>query len=252
MSRNSPHRFGTRITGSIDVAALRESIASPGMDGRYWCSRGTVGTVDDQGEENFADSLAVWIGPEGVECDVILQPLGIRVTALWGDAGDVADISPIRPGDQVLVEFPDGNLMGGRITGIIHSRAAKQPMKSGTPVFDNQRRLIYARTVPIDIRASTKAQVLMEQDGTVTTAAKRINLGDHDVSEQNVLGTSYRQAEDTLFDTLQQGLTAMQSAAVGPLAVFQPGLAVCVSALAAFKSSAAAGNAFLSSTVYGK
>jgi hypothetical protein len=251
MSRNSPHRFGTRITGSIDVAALRESIASPGMDGRYWCSRGTVGTVDDQGEENFADPLSVWIGPEGVECDVILQPLGIRVTALWGEGGDVSDISPIRPGDQVLVEFPDGNLMGGRITGIIHSRSAKQPMKSGTPIFDNQRRLIYARSVPIDIRASTKAQVLMEQDGTVTAAANRINLGNHDVTEQVVLGTSYRQAENQMLDSLQQGLSAMQAGAVGPLAVFQPGLAACVAALAAFKASASRDD-FLSTTVYAK
>ena len=257
MNGNSSHRFGTRTTGSIDPSALREGLASPGMDTRYWCSRGTVGTVDGQGSVHFDDPHAIWIGPEGVECDVVLQPLGQRVTALWGGGGDVSDIAPIHPGDQVFVEFPDGNLAGGKIAGIIHSRSNKQPMASGKPIFDNKRRLIFAKNVVIDIRTAglngaDPVQFLIDQAGTVTTTATRINHGASDVTEQFILGTSYRRDTTTLYQNLQTALAAMQAAAIGPMAGFQPGLAAAVQALISFATSAQTNEDYLSKVNYGK
>ena len=67
-----------------------------------------------------------------------------------------------------------------------------------------------------------------------------------------MLGTSYRQDEQILFDKLQTGISAMQAAAVGPLAGFQPGLANMNAALVAFKASSTAKNSYLSNTNYGK
>ena len=248
--KHSSHRFGTRTTGGLDPASLREGLASPGMDTRFWESLGTVGTIDDSGEPNYSDPHSVWIGPEGVECDVILQPLMQRVTALWGFGGEIADIAPIHPGDQVLVACPNGDLMTPVITTIIHSRANKQPMTAGVPIFDNKRRLIYARKGSIDIRTADTTQILMDPAGTVTTTAKRVNQGDASASEQEVLGTSYRRDEDTLFQQLLTGLLALQAVAVGPLAALQPGLTTMVTAIQAFQTSAQTNNGYLSDTVF--
>jgi hypothetical protein len=229
---------------------MREGLASPGLDTRYWISRGTVATVDDSGEIDYTDPHAVWIGPEGVECDVILEPLGQKVTAVWGQGGEVADISPIHPGDQVVVECPDGDLMTPVIIAIVHSRSNKQPMTSGVPIFDNKRRLIYARKGDIDIRTAGGAQVLIEQAGTVTTVASKILQGDGSASEQGVLGTGYRQAEDTMLQDMTTAVAALVAACTGPLAPLAPGFADFGKALAAFQLSSAAANRFLSNTLY--
>jgi len=225
------------------------------MDTRYWCSRGTVGTVDDQGSEHFDDPHAVWIGPEGVECDVILQPLGQRVTALWGEGGDVSDIAPIHPGDQVVVEFPDGVLMGGKILCILKSRSNKQPMTSGTPIFDNKRRLIYAKAGALDLRTAgvggaAPAQFLMDQAATVTTTATRINLGDKDVTEQAVKGTSFRAAEDKLFADMLKGVELLITASVSALSGLQPGFNALKLAINAFQTKAQSNDSYLSNTVF--
>lgn len=248
--RHSSHRFGTRTTGGLDPASLREGLASPGMDTRFWESLGTVGTIDDSGEPNYSDPHSVWIGPEGVECDVILQPLMQRVTALWGFGGEIADIAPIHPGDQVLVACPNGDLMTPVITTIIHSRANKQPMTAGVPIFDNKRRLIYARKGSIDIRTADTTQILMDPAGTVTTTAKRVNQGDASASEQEVLGTSYRRDEDKMIQDLIVAFGELATASVGPLAGLATGFGDVVKALTTFQTSAQTNNGYLSDTVF--
>lgn len=247
MSKKGAHKFGTRTAGSINMAALREAMASPGIDQRCWCSRGTVGWADEEGEEHFNDPHSVWIGPEGVECDVLLQPLGIQITALWagGMAGDVDDISPIHPGDQVLVECPDGNLMAPVITHILHSRSQKQPMTAGVPIFDNKRRLINVRKGDLDVRVLKGSHItavaegdhtttVAEGDSTVAVAKGKavigttgasvqvnqgdVQLGDDQAAEALVYGTSYKMMLDlflgkmaTALATLDPAVTAMCS-----------------------------------------
>jgi phage baseplate assembly protein gpV len=206
------HRFGTRTTGGLDPASLREGLASPGMDTRYWQSLGTVGTIDDAGEPDYTDPLAVWIGPEGVECDVILQPLMQRVTALWGFGGEVADIAPIHPGDQVLVACPNGDLMTPVITTIIHSRANKQPMDAGKPLFDNKRRLIYARKGDIDIKVAQGDSTVRVDKGKAIVAAGStsiqvnqddVQLGDDQATQPVPMGDDLQTALKFLTDALQ-------------------------------------------------
>lgn len=257
---------------------MREGIASPGMDTRYWSSLGTVGTIDAEGEFHPDDPHAVWIGPEGVECDVRLEPLEQMVVALWGAGGDVADISPIHPGDQVIVECPGGDPSTPPvITKIIHSRANKQPMVSGTPIFDNKRRLIYARRGAIDVRTAGGVEVHLEQDGTATLTADKsitltagnakieidqngtvtvtgapVKLGDDQANQKSVTGTDYRSEEDSLFDNLRSAADALATAAVGPLAALQPGFQAMKVALVAFQLAAQANNGYLSDTVFVK
>lgn len=251
--KHSSHRFGTRTTGGLDPASLREGLASPGLDTRFWESLGTVGTIDDSGEPNYSDPHSVWIGPEGVECDVILQPLMQRVTALWGFGGEIADIAPIHPGDQVLVACPSGDLMTPVITTIIHSRANKQPMTAGVPIFDNKRRLIYARKGDIDVRVasgnhSTEASGAVNVKGdTFTATASKATLESDDVrlggvaaTEPLVLGQTRSTAETTFLTAAAAAVAALETVAGLPanplLAPLVPGFTALAAALTSFLS----------------
>ena len=172
-----PHAFGTSIRRGVNAQALAEALAMPGNDLRYWVSHGTVCTVGDDGKINTKDPNAIWIGPEGVECDVRLEPLNIHVCAQYAgiSAGDVTIYPPIHPGDRVLVNLPEGFAHLPIIVAILHSRSSKQPLGTDRkPIFDNQRLLVYAKTAAIDVRNAGGVQVLIEQDGKVTTTAKNV------------------------------------------------------------------------------
>ena len=250
-----PHSFGTGIRSGINAHALAGALAMPGNDLRYWVSHGTVCTVGDDGQINTKDANAVWIGPEGVECDVRLEPLNIHVCAQYAgiSAGDVTIYPPIHQGDRVLVNLPEGFAHLPIIVAILHSRSSKQPLgQDRKPIFDNKRLLVYAKTAAIDVRNAGGVQVLIEQDGTVTTTAKKIQQGGPNLTEKEVQGTSYRQAEDTMLQQLYLAFTALQAAAVGPLAALKPGFLQAQAGIQAFQSSASGQNGFLSDTVYVK
>ena len=208
------HRWGTDIRRGIDTKALSEALARPGTDLRYWVSHGTVGTQDDAGNLDATNPNSVWIGPEGVECDVRLEPLMIHVCCRFAgiSGGDVTAYPPIHPGDQVLVTLPEGFAHLPVIVAVLNSRACKQPLdETQTPIFDNKRLLIYAKTAAIDIRTAGGVQVLLEQDGNATVKAQTIKLGGPDASEPLELGQTRNTAEDSY-------LTAA-IAAVGELSV---------------------------------
>ena len=189
------HSFGTNRRNSIDQGNLRKAATGVGTDLRYWVSFGTVATIDKQtGEMNPKDPHAIWNASDGVDVDVMLEPLGEHVTAKYAgeQAGEVTVLSPIRPGDLVLVECPDGDLTTPVITKILHSRSNRQPTDNGKPVFDNNRHLVFAKSVPIDIRTAGGVQVLLEQDGTATITAKLTKIGDDSAHESAVFGDAQK------------------------------------------------------------
>ena len=137
----SRHNFGTAIRRDINAQMLGKALAAPGMDQRYWCSLGTVCTIDpESGKMDPTDKLAIYNDSAAV------------LTLLYGT--------------------------GPVITHIMQSRSKRQPTENGKPIFDNNRLLVYAKNVPIDIRTAGGAQILIEQDGTVTVEGKAIKLGD--------------------------------------------------------------------------
>jgi len=171
------HSWGTDIRRAVDAMALGEATARPGNDLRYWVSYGTVGVAGDDGKLDTKNPNAVWIGPEGVECDVRLEPLCIHVNCQYAgiSAGDVTIYPPIKPGDRVLVNLPEGFAHLPVIVAILHSGSQKQPLgPDRKPIFDNNRLLVYAKTAAIDVRNAGGVQVLLEQDGKVTTTAKNV------------------------------------------------------------------------------
>jgi hypothetical protein len=164
------HNFGTAIRRDINAQMLGKALAAPGIDQRYWCSFGTVCTIDpESGKMDPTDKLAIYCDSAGVDVDVELEPLRQPCTCKYAgiQAGDVTIMAPIRPGDIVLVECPDGDLCTPVITHIMQSRSKRQPTEDGKPIFDNNRLLVYAKNVPIDIRTAGGAKLVLQQDGTI-------------------------------------------------------------------------------------
>lgn len=253
----SGHTHGTDVRRGLDARALSEAVSRPGIDSRAWVMEGTVGTMDPaSGTMDFSDNRAIWNDSAGVHVDVLLAN-GHHVTARYGlQAGELTFISPIRPGDPVEVTFPGGSLASPIITRILNSRSNRQPVDSARkPVFANDRVLLHAKTTPIDIRTAgsdgAPVRVLIEQDGTHSEIATRINHGQLDAPEQHVLGTTYRAKEDQLLEDLQRASQLLQAASSGgPVAVLNPGFTAFATALTAFLQQASANNSFLSDTVF--
>ena len=259
------HSFGTGIRRDISAKLLGQAISAPGLDQRYWCSLATVCTVDPEtGEKNVTDNHAIYNDSAGVDVDVELEPLGQPCTCKYAgeSAGDVQVSTPIRPGDIVLVEMPDGDLTTPVITKILHSRSKRQPTDGGKPIFDNNRMLIHAKTVPIDIRTAGGARVVLDQDAkitvtaseitgtadkvtvgkdgaTVTAIGKTIRLGGADAVEPLVLGQT-RNVAETTFLTEALAATALLMAATDPahagplLSLLSPGVIALNTAFATF------------------
>ena len=273
----SRHRFGTNIRSSIDAENFRKAARSVGADLRYWCSMGTVGKVDtESGEFDPTDKHTIYNASDGIDVDVRLEPLNIPVTCRYAgiQAGDVTILAPIRPGDIVKCDFPDGDLTGGIITNIIHSRSNRQPTDSGKPIFGNDRLLIYAKSVPIDIRTAGGVQVTLDQSGnaTITTStaielnangtkldldasgavvtAGSVQLGGGDAVEPIQLGQTRTLAETTFIGAAEAAASALETAA-SSLPVFAPlvpGFTALTAAFTAFLAELPTFNSTVSKT----
>jgi hypothetical protein len=253
--------FGTNIRRVADTRRLAKALTSAGIDPRQWASYGTVCTVGDDGECDFSDKRAVYVGPEGVEVDVVLEPLRIPVVAHYaGIQGgcETTFYTPIRPGDRVLLVLPDGDPnLPPVITNILHSADCKVPIADGKPIFKNDRVLLYAENVDVDLRTKGGTQVEVKQDGAINvnvpTLLGKVNLGRADAVEQLILGTTYRGQEATMNGTIMAALTAITAAyaawvapaaegSVAPPGAFRaayPGTSVLIDTLAGPSGAAA-------------
>lgn len=178
--------LGTGTRRIADVKRLAEALKSAGIDPRHWCSYGTVAVVNDAGVPNVTDPHAIWIGPEGVEVDVLLEPLRIPVTAHYGGimgGCSATIISPIKPGDQVLVILPEGDLMGPPVIScILHSASCPVPMgPDQKPLFKNDRVMVFSEDTPIEIRTKSGSKVTLTQDGKAQVEAALVELGAKDL-----------------------------------------------------------------------
>lgn len=197
----------------FDPRRLGRALASTGMDLRHWVSYGSVASVEGpDGQPNYADENAVLVTPAGVEVDVVLEPSGYHVTCRHGiSAGAVFICTPIHAGDQVQVIIPDGDVsMVPEIVRVIPGSSNPIPTETdGTPVFKNDRALIAARDVPIELRTMGGVSLLVNPDGTIQLGAG--------ATEKLIKGTTYRQAEaqmnKLLADPTTGAIAALNTAA---------------------------------------
>jgi len=157
-------------------------------------------------------------------------------------AGDVFIATPIRPGDQVIVAIPEGDPSAiPRILAVVSGASAPGPVgDDDKPIFKNDRALIFARNVPVDIRTAGGGRVLVDQDGNVVTE-KTTLLGGADADQQVIKGNEYTDDENTMLDTIGNASTTAAgacstAAAGGTLVAHSAGftaLATAFNALAA-------------------
>lgn len=210
------------------MRALGEGLRGPGMDTRRWVAFGTVAVIDDDGNANYTDTRAIYIGPEGVDVDVELDPTGEAITAHYaGIMGgkDVCIFSPIRPGDRVLVVMPEGTNGGPPVVVAILNNAndkiAIDPADK-KPYFKNDRVLIYSTKTDVDIRTKDGARVEIRQDNTVNVYADHVNLGDKSAKQQVILGNAYKTDESAMFKALQQFCTDVAAAIASDPVILPP------------------------------
>jgi len=256
----------------MDMTRFAQGLRTAGVDLRFWMSYATVAVVDDEtGRPDFTNPNAIVVTPSGAEVDVVLEPSGQPMTARWGwGGGRVTGHCPLEPGDQVILGFPDGDAsMVPQVLAAVSGASAPLPVgDDDKPVFQNDRLLVHARGVPVDVRTDGGARVLLDADGGAQlmngSGAVRIDpdgtvrLHGAGASEQYVKGTTFLDALTKVVapgpplgpDTgLLGAFTALAAAAVGPLAAFQPGFQTAVLALTQFNAKL---TTFLSDDVLGE
>lgn len=195
---------GTETARPLDPTRVARAIAAPDLDLRYWVSYGTVCTLNDDGSFNFEDGQAVFTSADGCFVDVLLHPAMQHVTARYagvqgGAAGTI--YTPIRPGDEVLVEIPGGDLrLPPVITRIMTAEHSRLPLgQDRKPRWQNDRILIHAATVPIEIRSENGGtSVQVNPDGKVIITASNVFIGGEDASAPIPLGDKLQ----TLLDAI--------------------------------------------------
>ena len=98
--------------GGVDIAALRDALAGPGMDTRQWVS---FGLVEPKGVDT-PDQAVEFTSDLGPLVCVILQPSGssVRCRVAGQVAGNMeGEYYPFVPGDEVLVVVPEGDERAG-------------------------------------------------------------------------------------------------------------------------------------------
>lgn len=246
------HHVGTSVSGRLDVRRMAKALEGPGIDTRFWVATGIVATVDDDGNIQDDDPKAVYISRAGVEVDVVLLPSQDQITCRVASGGPGAqDFRPVHPGDEVLVLIPDGE-HGSSPVVVALLNGQSDPIAtdgSGRPLFANDRRLIWAAGVPIDLRTGpVRVELRAGDDEAEVTAAHvvltsgDVRLGGAAAAQQLVLGTSFVAALTVFLTALSAWVAATNTVIQATPSVPGPAKIAYAAACGAFEAAIAAFN----------
>jgi Type VI secretion system/phage-baseplate injector OB domain len=186
----------TRVTGILDVGRLGNALSRPGIDPRTWISYATVDGVGVDGE--------------GVFVDVTLLPSGEQMTARAGTiyAGPGYGLHlPFGVNDEVVVGVPNGDPGHGAVV-LGRLQSASDQLSS-------------------DAQGNADDIVLVVKDGQSVrigvSGGGKVYLADVNATEQAVLGTTYRSAEDSRFAAMD-ALAEALATAISTLSAASPTL----------------------------
>lgn len=189
-----------------------EGLKRPGLDTRAWVAYGTVASVRGEDDApNFDDPNAVVISPKGIDVDVVFEHYDNHpVTCSYGtQLGEGCILTPVRSGDLVMVEIPDGDLGTVPVISKVMAGPGAQLMLNPDdrkPWFRNDRVIVTAKTVPIELRTAGGGRVLVDQDGNVVTE-KTTKLGGTDADQHLLRGDAYVGDENQMLDTFKDQMT---------------------------------------------
>ena len=143
-----------RGTPTIDVERIAAGLRTPGIDPRLWLASGTVGFLDASGGFHTSGTLAsqsFFVDSLGARVRVRLEPEDVMVTArvgwLVGRAGRL--LFPVRPGDEVVVAIPGGDMKSSSccVVGMLSNLTAPIPEDW------NNDRVLFDLNTPFEVRA---------------------------------------------------------------------------------------------------
>jgi len=163
---------------NIDVQRLGRAIAGPGIDTRYWLAAGTVGHRDDRGTFVTNDTEAIYADRLGPVVSVRLEAnVDDRViTARWQGIGCGRYgfmLFPLRPGDEVVVAIPEGDLNSAAITivAVLPNQTARIPQDW------NNDRVLFDLNVPFEV----KAPAIRMTSGSLVLNDRQVNFSPEDI-----------------------------------------------------------------------
>lgn len=174
---------GTRVRRELDMGRMALGLSMPGIDPRSWVEYGTVGTVGGTEKPDFTNGNAVLVTQDGIEVDVLVGISQTPMTCRHGTAyGGAVFVTPIYPGQHVLVLIPGGDLGNvGEILRVLGGPHTRLPIgEDRKPLFQNDRALLYAgEGVSLDLRTAGGARALLDPQGNVV-----LNEGDQGVARK--------------------------------------------------------------------
>lgn len=157
-----------------DLKDIQEALRGPGMDTRTWNSMGLVtrGPYLEATGGYFADVLLV---PSGI------GPVQCRLGSSYAGAG-VGVFAPLKPGDEVNVEIPRGNINDGPFIGFRNHG----PMALPPSDWSGEDYRIVSDKV-IGIQGPGGSSVVLNQDGSITITSPdqlqtiKVNTATHQI-----------------------------------------------------------------------
>ena len=162
---------------SVDIDQLRNAIAAPGIDPRYWVRLGKVtevSTKDEEGNDLDYVELTIQEWPEG---SLVRLPLLI----LGGQSGSTT--VPIKADDMVLTVYPDGEGPVGFAVGPITVANTNQN------ILDNIQQYINNQFKDSKMTAHFKSIDITANDGVIVSvdSGNVVQLGSSDATDPVVM-----------------------------------------------------------------
>lgn len=181
-------RMRGRVGGKIDARRLGQLVAQPGIDPRVWCSLCVIDklVVDDDGV--FADVFILSTATADADGNVVAQRETVRVASPYSGAG-WGIYAPLEPGDEVIVNWPDGDPdHGGILVSRNYSTADTPPQLAKDNPADFV--LVAKKDVNIRVVVQGKGNVVMTcEDGKVLLGSEDGTMPAHRQGDPVALGT---------------------------------------------------------------
>lgn len=245
----------SRVGTTPDLTRISAGVSRPGIDPRTWVSFGYT-LAESSIDKDHGHYVEVKLLPSELE-------LTCRVPSEYAGKQFGSHEGLLHQHDEVVVLIPDGDPNHG---GILVSRLWSNNDPPPDLVANNPKDIVRVLETDINYRLTLQGQgqwlvegaddfhhhttkkATYEADDTVTLKTPKVRLGEEGATEKLVLGSTYRQAENTMNTQLASALATLMGLVTtagasltlaGPLTLLPPAGVAIAAAGAALTSAAA-------------